>query len=185
MPAAIPRTGATRLSPRRSSRCGSQCRRPPGLSINPSKIDGGSPNNVVPDLAILRVNMRPRTPDDRGRLPRADCESARRDRRAARRRHRGARRVRPAAKTADQGSRGAFQSRQESRSRPWPADRLAAVRRGVRRQQYRRLRRACRRHDGRARRQDPQHGGISDRRSLRERATLSALTILRLASEAA
>jgi glutamate carboxypeptidase len=36
----------------------------PGLSINPAKIDGGSPNNVVPDLAILRVNMRPRTADD-------------------------------------------------------------------------------------------------------------------------
>ena len=36
----------------------------PGLSINPAKIDGGSPNNVVPDLAILRVNMRPRTMDD-------------------------------------------------------------------------------------------------------------------------
>ena len=36
----------------------------PGLSINPAKIDGGSPNNVVPDLAILRVNMRPRTSDD-------------------------------------------------------------------------------------------------------------------------
>ena len=36
----------------------------PGLSINPAKIDGGGPNNVVPDLAILRVNMRPRTTDD-------------------------------------------------------------------------------------------------------------------------
>ncbi|QAY78590.1 hydrolase [Sphingosinicella sp. BN140058] len=35
--------------------------RAPGLSINPAKIDGGSPNNVVPDLAILRVNMRPET----------------------------------------------------------------------------------------------------------------------------
>ena len=38
--------------------------RTPGLSINPAKIDGGSPNNVVPDLAILRVNLRPRTSDD-------------------------------------------------------------------------------------------------------------------------
>jgi glutamate carboxypeptidase len=36
----------------------------PGLSINPARVDGGSPNNVVPDLAILRVNMRPRTGDD-------------------------------------------------------------------------------------------------------------------------
>jgi glutamate carboxypeptidase len=37
------------------------------LSINPAKIDGGSPNNVVPDLAILRVNMRPTTLEDQAR----------------------------------------------------------------------------------------------------------------------
>jgi len=36
----------------------------PRLSVNPAKIDGGGPNNVVPDHAILRVNMRPATPDD-------------------------------------------------------------------------------------------------------------------------
>ena len=30
-----------------------------GLTVNPAKIDGGSPNNVVPDNAILRVNLRP------------------------------------------------------------------------------------------------------------------------------
>ncbi|MEO5772630.1 MAG: hydrolase [Sphingomicrobium sp.] len=36
----------------------------PGLSINPARIDGGAPNNVVPDLAVLRVNMRPKTGDD-------------------------------------------------------------------------------------------------------------------------
>jgi glutamate carboxypeptidase len=34
-----------------------------GLSVNPSRIEGGGPTNVVPDLAILRVNMRPRTPE--------------------------------------------------------------------------------------------------------------------------
>ena len=34
-----------------------------GLSVNPSRIEGGSPSNVVPDLAILKVNMRPRTPE--------------------------------------------------------------------------------------------------------------------------
>jgi glutamate carboxypeptidase len=39
----------------------------PGLSVNPSRIEGGSPSNVVPDLAILRVNLRPRTPDDQVR----------------------------------------------------------------------------------------------------------------------
>ena len=39
----------------------------PGLSINPSRIEGGSPSNVVPDFAILRVNLRPRTADDQDR----------------------------------------------------------------------------------------------------------------------
>jgi len=33
------------------------------LKVNPAKIDGGGPNNIVPDQAILRVNMRPSTPD--------------------------------------------------------------------------------------------------------------------------
>jgi glutamate carboxypeptidase len=36
----------------------------PGLSVNPSRIEGGSPSNVVPDLAIVRVNLRPATPED-------------------------------------------------------------------------------------------------------------------------
>ena len=35
-----------------------------GLKINPARIDGGGPNNIVPDMAILRVNLRPMTPDD-------------------------------------------------------------------------------------------------------------------------
>ncbi|UZK69717.1 hydrolase [Sphingomonas sp. S1-29] len=30
-----------------------------GLSVNPARIEGGGPNNVVPDHAILRVNFRP------------------------------------------------------------------------------------------------------------------------------
>ncbi|HYD38307.1 MAG TPA: hydrolase, partial [Allosphingosinicella sp.] len=34
------------------------------LKVNPAKIDGGGPNNVVPDHAILRVNMRPLTAAD-------------------------------------------------------------------------------------------------------------------------
>ncbi|MCY7398039.1 MAG: hydrolase, partial [Sphingomonas bacterium] len=38
-----------------------------GLSVNPARIDGGSPNNVVPDHAILRVNLRPATLDDQQR----------------------------------------------------------------------------------------------------------------------
>lgn len=36
----------------------------PGLKVNPARIDGGGPNNIVPDLAILRVNIRPDTPED-------------------------------------------------------------------------------------------------------------------------
>ncbi|MFZ4688180.1 MAG: hydrolase [Polymorphobacter sp.] len=32
------------------------------LSVNPAKIDGGGPNNIVPDSAVLRWNMRPSTP---------------------------------------------------------------------------------------------------------------------------
>ena len=35
-----------------------------GLAVNPARIDGGGPNNVVPDLAVLRVNFRPATHDD-------------------------------------------------------------------------------------------------------------------------
>ncbi|TCM17332.1 glutamate carboxypeptidase [Novosphingobium sp. PhB165] len=37
--------------------------RRPGLSVNPAKIEGGAPNNTVPDLAILHFNMRPATPE--------------------------------------------------------------------------------------------------------------------------
>lgn len=35
-----------------------------GLKVNPARIDGGGPNNIVPDLAILRINLRPLTPSD-------------------------------------------------------------------------------------------------------------------------
>lgn len=31
------------------------------LSVNPARIDGGSANNVVPDRAVLRFNIRPKT----------------------------------------------------------------------------------------------------------------------------
>lgn len=34
-----------------------------GLTVNSSRIEGGGPGNVVPDLAVLRVNLRPRTPE--------------------------------------------------------------------------------------------------------------------------
>lgn len=35
-----------------------------GLAVNPARIEGGGPNNVVPDFALLRVNFRPATLDD-------------------------------------------------------------------------------------------------------------------------
>ena len=38
-----------------------------GLSVNPARIDGGGPNNVVPDRAVLRINMRPATTADQER----------------------------------------------------------------------------------------------------------------------
>lgn len=38
--------------------------RAPGLSVNPARIDGGGPNNVVPDHAILRANFRPLGSED-------------------------------------------------------------------------------------------------------------------------
>ncbi|KTT76796.1 hydrolase [Sphingomonas endophytica] len=42
--------------------------RSPRLAVNPARIDGGGPNNVVPDLAVLRVNFRPA---DAGEITRA------------------------------------------------------------------------------------------------------------------
>ena len=36
----------------------------PGLSVNPAKVDGGGANNVVPDRAVLRFNLRPSTAAD-------------------------------------------------------------------------------------------------------------------------
>jgi glutamate carboxypeptidase len=38
-----------------------------GLSVNPARIDGGGPNNVVPDRAVLRINMRPVTIENQKR----------------------------------------------------------------------------------------------------------------------
>jgi glutamate carboxypeptidase len=46
-----------------------------GLSVNPARIDGGGPNNVVPDHAILRINMRPATLADQARAQSALEES--------------------------------------------------------------------------------------------------------------
>ncbi len=38
--------------------------RGPGLAVNPARIEGGGPNNVVPELAILRVNFRPASQEE-------------------------------------------------------------------------------------------------------------------------
>jgi glutamate carboxypeptidase len=38
--------------------------RSPQLAVNPARIDGGGPNNVVPDLAVVRVNFRPANMDE-------------------------------------------------------------------------------------------------------------------------
>jgi len=50
----------------------------PGLSVNPAKIDGGGPNNVVPDTAVLRVNFRPQSAEELARASR-HIEAAVRD----------------------------------------------------------------------------------------------------------
>ncbi|WP_230769113.1 hydrolase [Sphingomonas sp. Leaf4] len=42
----------------------------PGLAVNPARVDGGGPNNVVPDHAVLRVNFRPKAAAD---IARADA----------------------------------------------------------------------------------------------------------------
>ncbi|MBC7986630.1 MAG: peptidase dimerization domain-containing protein, partial [Sphingomonadaceae bacterium] len=39
----------------------------PGLKVNPAKIEGGSASNVVPAHAVLRLNMRPASPEDQAR----------------------------------------------------------------------------------------------------------------------
>ena len=38
--------------------------RRPGLAVNPARIDGGGPNNVVPAIAVVRFNLRPRGAED-------------------------------------------------------------------------------------------------------------------------
>jgi len=40
----------------------------PGVSVNPAKIDGGGPNNIVPESAVLRFNVRPTTPAEQAAI---------------------------------------------------------------------------------------------------------------------
>lgn len=49
--------------------------RNPDLSVNPARIDGGSANNVVPDLAVLRFNIRPRSDGAAARFAAALAEA--------------------------------------------------------------------------------------------------------------
>lgn len=44
--------------------------RSPALAVNPARIEGGGPNNVVPDHAVLRINFRPA---DQGEIARAQA----------------------------------------------------------------------------------------------------------------
>ena len=44
------------------------------LTVNPARIDGGGPNNIVPDHAVLRWNMRASTPEAAARV-RADIDA--------------------------------------------------------------------------------------------------------------
>ena len=70
----------------RRGRSGAAARRGasmPGSSVNPARIDGGGPNNVVPDKAVLRVNMRPATPGGPGAGAGAARRGGRRGRREA------------------------------------------------------------------------------------------------------
>ena len=48
----------------------------PGLKVNPAKIDGGGPNNVVPERAVLRINLRPSTLADQEAAQKAIDELA-------------------------------------------------------------------------------------------------------------
>ncbi len=135
----------------------------PGLSVNPARIDGGGPNNVVPDLAILRVNFRPGDAAATARAGRARC----RDRAGfgrARGPHRTARQFQPSAQADRPGRRAPVRPRPRCRRRSRHPDRLEGDRRRVRRQQHRRLRGARGRHHGRARRRHSFDGGISDPR---------------------
>src|SRR5262249_37778966 len=40
----------------------------PGVIVNVGKIEGGGPANVVPDLAIARINVRTSAPQDEARV---------------------------------------------------------------------------------------------------------------------
>ncbi len=62
------------------------------ITVNPARIEGGSANNVVPDLAVVRFNIRPRSTEAMARFERqlADlCASLGVEREVAIHRHGG------------------------------------------------------------------------------------------------
>ena len=135
-----------------------------GLTVNPARIDGGGPNNVVPDKAVLRVNMRPRTPALQAAAQAALDEAvaavaAKHDVRI----HVHGGFARP-PKPIDARAQKLFELVKRAGADLGQEIGWRDTRRGLRRQQYRRLRRAGGRHDGRARRRHPFGSGISDRR---------------------
>ena len=146
-----------------------------GLSVNPAKIDGGGPNNIVPDLAILRWNMRPASPADEAAAEAgiAAAVAAVAIERDVTIDLAGGFARPPKPLDANQAARLCPGPRLWRGTRPRP--RVARYRRRVRRQQPRRDRPRRGRHDGRAGRRDPFSGRISARQQLcRTRAIVGA-----------
>ena len=119
------------------------------LSVNPAKIEGGAANNVVPDHAILRFNIRPKT------IPAAEgfevemvsllkAVSGAHD--VALERHGGVTRQ---PKPVGEKAQKLFDSRQGLRRGARSRHRLESDRRSLRWQQYRRAARTCSGYDGR------------------------------------
>ena len=120
-PDAIPRTDAMRCWPRPTSRCACDRLKRDGLTVNPSRIEGGSPSNVVPDLAMLRVNLRPRTPEiesgDQTRPIDDTIAAVAAEHDVQIEVHGGFGRP---PKPLTRGGRSPVQARQAGRGRPWP-----------------------------------------------------------------
>lgn len=143
-----------------------------GVRVNVARVDGGGPLNMVPDMAVLRFNVR--VGDDRGRgLDRG------RDRAPARRAARrwlvrdAARRNDAPAQTVRRPPAGAVRRGARGRRFARPVARVEAVGRGVRGQQPSCRRAGEHRHARRARRRPPLGARIRLARQLRRtRATL-------------
>ena len=134
-----------------------------GLTVNPSRIEGGSPSNVVPDFAMLRVNLRPRTPEIEAETKQAiddTVAAVAAERGVAIETHGGfGRPPKPLTREAEALFNLVKQAGADlGQSIAWEPTG------GVCDGNIRRLRRAGGRHDGGARRQDSQRGGVSDRR---------------------